>query len=131
MTSDRPAAANMLLDCMFVDRDGDARLGDNETLVSYLNEGAVFIAATGGSRYSFTVSLNAAPEHRICGRSMRVERAGSGYLDRSEMFCALNPPPVIAENGNAILLPLSGAAVVAVALGGAAWRRRRRMGAPQ
>ncbi len=40
--------------------------------MSYRNEGAVSAAAEGGSRFTFQVTLDAAPTSRICGRSMRV-----------------------------------------------------------
>ncbi len=126
--SKRAAASNLLHDCSFADLDGDARLDANETVVSYRNEGAVFAAAERGSRFTFQVTLDAAPTSRICGRSMRVARTGRFYLERSKLVCMENPPPVVPESASAVLLPLSGAAVVGVAIGSAAWRKRRKRG---
>lgn len=126
--SKRAPASDLVHDCSFADLDGDARLDGDETVVSYRNEGAVFAAAEGGSRFTFQVTLDAAPTSRICGRSMRVARTGRFYLERSKLVCTVNPPPVVPESASAVLLPVSGAVVVAVAVGSAAWRKRRKLG---
>lgn len=131
IVSTRAAGTYGVRDCAFVDKNNDNKLGLLEPYVNYYNDAAAFTAVPGGSKFSFTVKLNAIPTAKICGRVVHEKTKGSGrFADTSIFRCVLGTPPDVPEVASSVLLPLSGVVLAGAALGAVAWRKRRGLSSP-
>lgn len=119
LTSPRPAGTYRVRDCVFVN---DSTPGYNgETLIGNSDDKeAVFVANTGGgSTTTITQQLTGIQAgDEVCDRAaMSGEVAGTGFTDKSNLFCFTpDNPPVIPESALAVTLPLAAVGAVALVL---------------
>lgn len=126
LTSGGPPGVHSVRDCGFVDADLNGKPGRGETMISYLNNAAVFAPAGGGSVFTFTMAVDAQPTDRICDRA---RRSGAGGLERTAVVCVGGPDPVLAESHTPAVLVVGGTGMAAAALFVTS-RARRRSDAP-
>ncbi len=122
LTSTAGVARALVVDCTWIDRDGDGVQDHDEAggvtahVVSFVD---------GGARFSTTVA--GAPNGSVCDRAVLLALTSSQRVAvaHTNVACAGRPPPVVPGSTTAVLLGATSLAVVTVLV-----LRRRRLAAP-